>query len=121
MSQDSQLTPFAVLLRQHRRNARLTQEALAGRAGLSPRGISDLERGLRRAPYRHTVRQLADALELAPADRESLIEAARQAVGTQAAIRWNPPPPTLPEALSSFVVESTSSVRFEHFSNAHVC
>ena len=36
---------FAQLLRRHRRELGLTQEALAERAGLSWRTISDLERG----------------------------------------------------------------------------
>jgi tetratricopeptide (TPR) repeat protein/transcriptional regulator with XRE-family HTH domain len=49
--------------------AGLTQEALAARAGLSPRGISDLERGARRAPYRETVSLLADALLLTSQER----------------------------------------------------
>jgi transcriptional regulator with XRE-family HTH domain len=37
--------PFAVLLRQYRAAAGLSQDELAERAGLSRRGISDLERG----------------------------------------------------------------------------
>jgi predicted ATPase/transcriptional regulator with XRE-family HTH domain len=63
---------FAALLRRHRVAVGLSQEALAERAGLSARAISDLERGARRAPYRETVRLLADALELAPDDRVAL-------------------------------------------------
>ena len=55
---------FAALLRRHRVATGLSQEALAERAGLSVRAISDLERGARRAPYRETVRLLADALAL---------------------------------------------------------
>lgn len=50
---------FAELLRQHRLAAGLTQEALADRAGLSVRGIADLERGARRYPHFHTLRSLA--------------------------------------------------------------
>ena len=44
--------------------AGLSQEELAARAGLSRRGISDLERGARRTPYGETVRRLAAALNL---------------------------------------------------------
>ena len=44
--------------------AALSQEELAERAGLSPRGVSDLERGARTAPRLETVRLLADALGL---------------------------------------------------------
>jgi transcriptional regulator with XRE-family HTH domain len=39
---------FAGLLRQLRAEARLTQEELAAAAGLSPRSVSDLERGINR-------------------------------------------------------------------------
>jgi len=38
--------PFAGVLRRLRAGTGLTQEELAGAAGLSPRAISDLERGL---------------------------------------------------------------------------
>ena len=72
------------LLQRHRRAAGLTQEALAERAGLSVRAISDLERGARRAPYRHTVAQLAAALGLAAPDRARLEAARRRRRGTPA-------------------------------------
>src|SRR5919206_2140351 len=52
------------VLRRYRVAARLTQEELAERAGLSVRGLSDLERGARTRPRPHTVRQLATALAL---------------------------------------------------------
>jgi DNA-binding XRE family transcriptional regulator len=55
---------FAGLLRELRTGARLTQEELAEAAGLSPRSVSDLERGIAQAPRRETVRLLADALGL---------------------------------------------------------
>ena len=45
---------FGDLLRRHRRARDLTQEALAERAGVSVRAISDLERGARTHPYRET-------------------------------------------------------------------
>jgi len=70
---------FSAVLRQLRTSAALSQEALAERAGLSPRGISDLERGVRRAPHLTTVRLLADALALNPAERQLLLAAARPA------------------------------------------
>jgi transcriptional regulator with XRE-family HTH domain len=41
---------FAALLKRHRLAAGLTQEALAERAGLSPRAVSDLERDPARTP-----------------------------------------------------------------------
>lgn len=42
----------------------LTQEALAERAGISPRSINDLERGGPHTPRRDTLALLARALEL---------------------------------------------------------
>jgi predicted ATPase/transcriptional regulator with XRE-family HTH domain len=73
-------TTFGDVLRQMRTAASLSQEELAERARVSPRGISDLERGARRTPHLTTVRMLADALELNPADRQTLLAAARPAL-----------------------------------------
>src|SRR5215216_13944 len=70
--EDDPAASFAALLRRHRVATGLSQEALAERAGLSARAISDLERGARRAPYRETVRLLADALDLMPSDHVAL-------------------------------------------------
>jgi predicted ATPase/transcriptional regulator with XRE-family HTH domain len=55
---------FGQLLRSYRLAVGLTQQALADRAGVSRRGIDDLERGARRAPYRDTVQRLVSALGL---------------------------------------------------------
>ena len=44
--------------------AGLTQEELAARAQVSPRAISDLERGQRNRPWRETIQLLASALHL---------------------------------------------------------
>src|SRR4051794_38535681 len=66
---------FARMLRHYREGAGLSQEALAERAGLSTRGLSDLERGLSRAPRLHTLSRLAEALALSTADREILLRA----------------------------------------------
>ncbi len=63
---------FGPLLRAFRRAAGLTQEGLAGRAGVSARAISDLERGLSGAPQRQTVALLTDALGLDAAQRGAL-------------------------------------------------
>ena len=65
--------PFGAHLRRVREAAGVTQEDLAARAGLSAKGISDLERGARRRPRPHTVRALADALELSEGERASLL------------------------------------------------
>src|SRR5256714_764564 len=69
---------FGDLLRRHRLEAGLTQEELAAQAGLSVRGLSDLERGARLAPRRETVQLLAEALHLSAAERTRLEAAARR-------------------------------------------
>ncbi len=68
---------FAGLLRQLRLAAGLTQEQLATAAALSPRSISDLERGVNLTARRETVRLLADALSLTGAARTGFQAAAR--------------------------------------------
>ena len=69
---------FGAMLRRYRLAAGLTQEELAERAHLSGRGITDLERGVRRAPRPDTVALLVEALALAPHDRAAFEVAARQ-------------------------------------------
>ena len=66
---------FAGLLRQLRDEAGLTQEELAEAAGLSPRSVSDLERGVNRTARHDTARLLAGALGLTGPQR-ALFEAA---------------------------------------------
>jgi tetratricopeptide (TPR) repeat protein/transcriptional regulator with XRE-family HTH domain len=68
---------FAGLLRQLRAEAKLTQEELAEAAGLSPRSVSDLERGINRTAHKDTALLLADALSLAGPVRERFVAAAR--------------------------------------------
>jgi tetratricopeptide (TPR) repeat protein/transcriptional regulator with XRE-family HTH domain len=58
------MTTFGELLRHHRQTAALSQEELAGRAGLSPKAVSLLERGQRRFPRRETIEALSTALTL---------------------------------------------------------
>lgn len=60
---------FGKLLRQLRLLAGLSQDKLAERATLSTRAISDLERGIRRAPRHDTVELLITALELSPREQ----------------------------------------------------
>jgi transcriptional regulator with XRE-family HTH domain len=62
------------LLKQLRQDARLTQEALAERAGLSARGLSDIECG-RRRPRPSTLALVAEALALSPSQRLALLAA----------------------------------------------
>ena len=68
---------FAGLLRQLRGKAKLTQEELAEAAGLSPRSISDLERGVTRTAHKDTAVLLAGALGLAGSTAELFVAAAR--------------------------------------------
>ena len=68
---------FAGLLRQLRAQARLTQEELAEAAGLSPRSVSDLERGINRTARKDTAELLAAALGLAEPVRPLFVAAAR--------------------------------------------
>lgn len=68
---------FGRLLRRHRAASGLTQEDLAERAGLSARGISDLERGIKTRPHRDTVDRLSAALALSPDAHASFVAASR--------------------------------------------
>src|SRR6516164_9364529 len=68
---------FAVLLRQLRTKALLTQEELAEAASVSPRSISDLERGINRTARKDTAFLLAGALGLAEPARSLFVAAAR--------------------------------------------
>ena len=68
---------FGGLLRQLRARAGLTQEELAEASGLSPRSVSDLERGINATARRETARLLADTLSLAGAARSAFEAAAR--------------------------------------------
>ena len=63
---------FGDLLRRVRVARGLTQERLAERIGLSVRGISDLERGVRNVPYREKILRLIEGLEL-PGDEQALL------------------------------------------------
>jgi len=100
---------FAVVLRHLRTSAGMTQEQLAGRAGLSPRSISDLERGVHRTARQETVKLLVQAFGLTGSNQMAFEAAARgrplageiagpgpQAGGVAAATR------TLPRDVSSF-------------------
>jgi predicted ATPase/DNA-binding XRE family transcriptional regulator len=74
---DQDAAAFGYLLKRERLAAGLTQEALAERAGLSAKAVSDLERDPARTPRLATVRLLADALGTAPERRAELLAAAR--------------------------------------------
>jgi WD40 repeat protein/transcriptional regulator with XRE-family HTH domain len=87
---------FAGLLRQLRSEAKLTQEELAAAARLSPRSVSDLERGINRTAHKDTAVLLAGALGLAEPAGELFVAAARgkaSAAQVLAAARSAGPPP----------------------------
>jgi transcriptional regulator with XRE-family HTH domain len=102
---------FGDLLRRYRLAAGLTQEELAERAQVSPRAISDLERGLRSRPWRDTTQLLATALKLDATQRSRLEASARQQRPTSASEAFDdaaqPEPswrrPTVPALLAALV------------------
>jgi predicted ATPase/DNA-binding XRE family transcriptional regulator len=81
MADQDRRTTFGTLLHSYREVAGLTQEALAERAGLSARAISDLERGINRAPRAATLGLLARALQLSAPERARLEVAVHQLDG----------------------------------------
>jgi transcriptional regulator with XRE-family HTH domain len=70
---------FAGLLQRLRVQAGMTQEELARAAEVSPRTVSDLERGINKTARRDTAGLLADAMSLTGDDRERFLAAARGA------------------------------------------
>ena len=88
---------FGRLLAQYRHERGWSQKELAGRANLSESTLGNLESGRIRRPHQETVRLLATALNLAPARRQQLLDAARD----RAAVP--PLAPNLPHAPSSFI------------------
>jgi predicted ATPase/DNA-binding XRE family transcriptional regulator len=103
---------FGHLLKRHRVEAGLTQEALAERAGVSVDAIGYLERDPRHAPHKATLDLLVTALGLDDASRQQLEEAANlaRARGPQEQRRGAFPGSsnesvsnTLPPQLTSFV------------------
>ncbi|MEZ4562464.1 MAG: tetratricopeptide repeat protein [Thermomicrobiales bacterium] len=97
------LRAFGQLLRRLRHAADLTQEQLAERALVSPRSISELERGSTHWPRIDTINLLADGLELAGAERAAFVGLARgryapdaAAVPESPAVRLRAPAPPTP-------------------------
>ena len=68
---------FAGLLRRLRAEAKLTQEELAAAAGVSPRSVSNLERGINRTAHKDTAVLLAGALGLTGPTADLFVAAAR--------------------------------------------
>jgi predicted ATPase/class 3 adenylate cyclase len=107
---------FADLLKRHRLAVGLTQEELAGHAGMSPRGVSDLERGKRTKPQPGNLRRLAETLHLGEVDRAAFLAAAQGSASqspSPAPVEPLSPPnaPSLPAPLPSFLLP-TGTVTF---------
>jgi predicted ATPase/class 3 adenylate cyclase/DNA-binding XRE family transcriptional regulator len=111
-------TPFGDLLRHHRQAAGLSQAELAERAGLSVRGINDLERGVRQTPRKDTVALLIVALELVGEERTHFEAAARRSTGRAAPEASTARPPSagqgeaIPSALAPELPLPTGTVTF---------
>jgi predicted ATPase/transcriptional regulator with XRE-family HTH domain len=77
MTTEQPALSFAGLLRWLRAEAKLTQEELAEAAGVSPRSVSNLERGINRTAHKDTAVLLAGALGLSRPAEELFVAAAR--------------------------------------------
>ena len=96
--------PFGLVLKRFRLAAGLTHEALAERASLGARTISDLERGVSRAPRSDTLALLVEALDLTADQRVQLRGAARPHLDRMSGIASLASSSShLPLALTSFV------------------
>lgn len=106
---------FGALLKRSRLAAGLSQEELAEQAGMSVRGISDLERGVHRAPYPHTLTLLLDALGLDGEQRAAMEAASRR--GRKAPAPASPQVTSaahnLPDEATSFIGRADESVALE--------
>lgn len=87
---------FGDILRRRRIAAGLTQEQLAERATLSARAISDLERGVNRAPQPGTLDLLAEALALSAEERAEFAAAVRRHAPLSAPPSVGAPAPAAP-------------------------
>src|SRR5690348_9536776 len=76
---------FSGQVRAHRRRLGMSQEELAARTGVSVRGIRNLEAGRTGRPRPGTVRLLADAFELAGAERDRFCRSALEVAGPDVA------------------------------------
>ena len=96
----AQSSEFGALLKRHRRAAGISQEALAALAALSTRVVSDIERGIIKAPQRDTVRSLAVALNLPTHERDALEQCVPRRHGPPVAPPVAPPMTALPIPLT---------------------
>ncbi len=99
---------FGAQLRAHRHRLGMSQEELASRTGVSVRSLHRLEAGHTERPRARTVRLLADAFELAGAERDrfcqSALEPAEEA--DDVAAHGRPVPAQLPADVAGFAGRS---------------
>ncbi len=100
--------PFTLarLLRQLRVDAGLTQEELAAAARLSPRSVSDLERGVNLTARRETARLLADALHLTGSERAGFELVAQGRAVADSSLAWRAAGGALSRDVAGFGVPS---------------
>src|SRR5215471_7506627 len=114
-AQEMESTPFGALLKRYRLAAGLSQEALAERASLSTRAVSDLERGLSREPRYDTLYLLTRAMNLEASQRAELFAAARPAAPSEdakaASLQMLPVPPTVLLGRGQEVAQALGLVR----------
>ena len=92
---------FGAQVRVHRQRLGMSQEELAACTGVSVRGIRNLEAGRTGRPRPGTVRLLADAFELAGAERDRFCRSALE--DAEDAVRGRPVPAQLPADVPGFV------------------
>jgi len=112
---------FGALLKRYRLAAGLSQEALAARASLSTRAISDLERGINRTPRYDTLELLVNALPLSAQQRDVLRAAAHPAMAP--APKEIPAPASygLPLANTRFIGREAELAQIEDYLDAPDC
>jgi predicted ATPase/DNA-binding NarL/FixJ family response regulator/DNA-binding XRE family transcriptional regulator len=103
---------FGALLKRYRLAAGLSQEALAARASLSTRAISDLERGINRTPRYDTLELLVTALPLSAQQRDVFRAAAHPAMAP-ASLVPAPTAPGLPLASTPFIGREAELAQIE--------
>ena len=109
----SEQSQFGTLLKRYRTAAGLTQEALAARAQLSARAISDLERGINRIPRHDTLELLITALNLTSQQRVLLLATIRPEMTVPTPrTRSLSSPPLPPTALIGREQEMTRALTF---------
>jgi predicted ATPase/DNA-binding CsgD family transcriptional regulator len=106
---------FGALLKRIRLAAGLSQEALAARANLSTRAISDLERGINRAPRYDTLELLVNALPLSQKQRDMLRVAAHPELAPTTDEIPGPAPYGLPLASTRFIGREAELAQIEDY------